>query len=130
MTNNDAEDPPLISLECEMIPLAPGTPASPRPPGRQRETELSDLDFESRFHSFDCVTQEIPPGTLASPRPPGRPRNPDYSYTQIENLNNADNAFAQEVADRVLEYAKNRQAGLSAEQLAALVQQLISRRSA
>ncbi|MBX9627224.1 MAG: hypothetical protein K2X82_25700 [Gemmataceae bacterium] len=56
------------------------------------------------------------------PRPPGRPR-------PVEPVD-PDTAFVGELAERVLEYVRGRPAGLSVEQLLALVQQLVARRSA
>ena len=90
-------DPLFVSFELQFEPDPPGTPASPRPPGRPRPTG----------------TDPEPPGELVSMSPV-----------------DPDAAFAHELAERVLEYVQNRPAGLSAEQLAALVQQLLARRSA
>jgi hypothetical protein len=78
------------------------------------------VTFESDFNA-------APPGTPATPRPPGRPRLTDIA---TDPPTEADTAFARELAQRVLEYVKDRPAGLTAEQLAALVQQLLARRSA
>ena len=73
---------------------------------------------DSQFVSYNLKFEPDPPGTPASPRPPAPPRE------------TSDTAFAQELADRVREYVRAHPSGSSAEQLAALVQQMLSRRSA
>ena len=92
-------------------------------------------DLEPRFVTFEAKFEPAPPGTPATPRPPGRPRlvYPDpESPGELVSVpsTEADAAFASELADRVLEYVRSRPSGLSAEQLAALVQQLLALRSA
>jgi hypothetical protein len=114
------------SFNYESIPLAENTPAEPRPAHRPRDGASAPTICDGIFQSFDCVTEQLPPGTLASPRPPDRPRITDATPVPTD----ADDAFAREVASRVLEYVNSRSGGLSAEQLATLVQQFISRRSA
>jgi hypothetical protein len=74
---------------------------------------------------FTSETNEVPPGTPAAPRPPGRPRELEPGA-----VTDADATFAKELAERVLEYVQNRSGGVTAEQLAALVQQYLARRSA
>lgn len=112
----------FVSFEAAFEPCPPGTPAPPRPPGRPRES--ADGPFRgAQFVSFEAAMEPVPPGTPATPRPPGRPR-------EAEPFPDPDAAFAGELADRVLEYARGRPAGLTAEQLAALIQQLVARRSA
>jgi hypothetical protein len=88
-------EPQLVSFEAKFEPAPPGTPASPRPPGRPRQLD------------------PVPEGVLTSPDPTG-----------------ADGAFAQELAERVREYVRGRTGGLSAEEIAALVQQLLAGRPA
>ena len=108
------------SFDCESEPLAEGEPATPRPPHRPRDGSAPVTEFDGIFVSFDCESVPLAPGTPATPRPPGRPR-------PVEPVD-PDTAFAGELAERVLEYVRGRPAGLSAEQLAALVQQLVARR--
>jgi hypothetical protein len=78
------------------------------------------------LYEFTSSTNEAPPGTPAEPRPPGRPR----PIGLAQSPSDVDAAFARELADRVLEYVRNQPTGLSATQLAALVQDLLTRRSA
>lgn len=122
----DESDLWFQSFECESIPLSENTLASPRPPHRPRPRDdtLFPTIPDQVLVSFDCPGEPIPPGARATPRPPGRPRNPEALPTE------ADDAFAREVADRVLEYVNTNSGGLTAEQIAQLVQQLLSRRSA
>jgi hypothetical protein len=93
-------------------------------------------DTEPEFISFEASFEACPPGTLATPRPPGRPRGTETGIGQEGILISfepaePDAAFAQELAGRVREYVRSRSvSGLTAEQLAALVQQLLARRSA
>jgi hypothetical protein len=114
----------FFSFDCESVPLEPGTMADPRPADRPREAP--DAVFTPpAFYSFDCESVPLEPGTMADPRPAGRPREaPDVPAAE------SDEAFARELVDRVLAYVQSRPSGLSAEQLAALVQQLLTRRSA
>ena len=58
-------------FECEAIPVPPGTPAPPRPPGRDRTVWNPVTE---PFEVFDCEAIPMPPGTPAPPRPPGRER--------------------------------------------------------
>lgn len=125
MHNLDGE-PILVSFECEMEIPPPGTPAGPRPMDRPRALTQSSSSANPEFRSFDCVPEELAVGTPAAPRPIDRPR------AGIEPLvpTASEDVFAQELAHLVLEYVKSRPEGLTAEQLAAVVQQLLSRRSA
>ena len=121
MTNNELSGR-FYSFDCESVPLAEGTPAAPRPADRPRES--ADAAFTPpAFFSFDCESVPLAEGTPAAPRPANRPREGAPATT-------ADAEFARELAERVLEYVRSRPSGLSAEQLAALVQQLLARRSA
>jgi hypothetical protein len=116
-------DAQFFSFECECVPLPPGTPAAPRPADRPRDPSVAGF-AEPAFYSFDCELVPLPPGTPAAARPADRPR--EVPAGAVE----PDEAFARELAARVLEYVRNHPAGRSAEQLAALVQQFVSRRSA
>ena len=106
------------SFDCESVPLEDGTPAAPRPGNRPREA-ADAVSVPPAFISFDCESVPLADGTQAAARPAHRPRESPE-----------DAAFARELADRVLEYVQSRPTGLSAAQLAALVQQLLARRSA
>jgi len=117
------DDPELYSFEGECVPPAPGTPAAPRPPGRPRDASADEPFSEPELVTFECTAELMPPGTPAAPRPADRPREA-AELTTAE----ADAAFARKLAERVLEYVRSRPAGLSAEQLAALVQQFLARR--
>jgi hypothetical protein len=92
-------------------------------------------DDESQLISFEATFEPCPPGTLATPRPPGRPRDLESGvgregiFVSFE-ATDVDTAFARELADRVLEYVRNQPTALTATQLAALVQDLITRRLA
>lgn len=98
-------DAQLITFTAKFELDPPGTPATPRPPGRPRPTEAELAGAgEPVLHSFDCESEPLPTG--------------------------ADEVFARAVADRVWEYVQNRSSGLSAEQLGALVQRFLARRSA
>ena len=112
------------SFDCKSIPLAENTPATPRPPHRPRMDAPVPTESDGILITFEETFVPAPPGTLASPRPPGRPR-------EIPTPTDPkDEAFAGELADRVQEYVRQRPSGLSAEQLAALIQQILARRSA
>jgi hypothetical protein len=115
----------FYSFECEAVPLPPGTPAAPRPADRPREAFTDEPFHEPGVYTFECSAEPMPSGTPAAPRPAHRPRE-SLEGTPVD----ADAAFARELADRVLEYVQNRPTSLSAAQLAALVQQLLARRSA
>jgi hypothetical protein len=125
MTEPAGDDPVLYSFEAEFVPLAPGTPAAPRSPGRPREGFTDEPVSEPELVTFECTAELMPPGTPAAPRPADRPREAPEPTPDA-----AAAAFARELAERVLEYVRNRPTGPSAEQLAALVQQFLARRSA
>ncbi|MBA4063838.1 MAG: hypothetical protein C0501_09025 [Isosphaera sp.] len=109
------DDPPLVTFEARFELDPPGTPPAPRPP---RPSFEGNPDTEMRDGALvDFDDPSAPPGT--PPAPPDRPRAPD-----------PDAAFARELADRVSEYVRTRPTGLTAEQLAALVQQFLARRPA
>ncbi len=86
------------------------------------------------FVSFEGKFEPSPPGTPASPRPPHRPRETGNHPAAEQFVSppelGADAAFARELADHVLAYVRNHPAGATAEQVAAMVQQLLARRSA
>jgi len=85
------------------------------------------------FVSFEAVFEPCPPGTPATPRPLGRPRevvNSSEGILVTLTPTEPDTAFAHQIAEELLGYARNRASGLSPEQLAALVQQIIAKRSA
>ena len=111
-------DAQFFSFESQFVPCPPGTPAIPRPPGRPREPVPGGEIPEAVLVSFECEAEILPPGTPAAPRPPDRPRNGSAE------------ALARELADHVLAYVRNHPAGATAEQVAAMVQQLLARRSA
>lgn len=90
-----ADEPHFVSFEAAFEPSPPGTPATPRPPGRLREG-VSGSEQE---------------GCLVSPAPVA-----------------ADAAFAREIAERVLEYARNNPGALPPEELAALVRHFVTHR--
>ena len=99
-------DAQLITFTAKFEPDPPGTPATPRPPGRPRPTEAELAGAgEPVLHSFDCESEPLPADA-------------------------GDAEFARALAERVLERVRTRPAGLSAEQLAALIQQFLARRSA
>jgi hypothetical protein len=123
---SDHNEPQLHSFEGKWIPAPPGTLAPPRPTDRPREMPAGEPACEPELVTFECVAEVPPPGTPAPPRPASRPRELDSAPVPSK----ADADFARELAERVLEYVRNCPAGLSAEQLAALVQQILARRSA
>lgn len=110
-------DSVFVSYNLKFEPDPPGTPASPRPPDT-RTLSQPETFSDGVLVSFEDKFKPDPPGTPASPRPPAPPREA------------SDAVFAQELADRVREYVRAHPTGPSAEQLAALVQQLLARRSA
>lgn len=122
--NDGSGDLWFQAFDCESVPLAEDTPAEPRPPHRPRDGSPVVTEADGILFSFEDVGVPLPPDTPATPRPPGRPREPGVPASP------ADAAFARELADRVLEYSRSHPAGLTPEQLAALVQHLLARRSA
>jgi hypothetical protein len=123
---SDHNEPQLYSFESEWIPVPPGTPAPPRPADRPREVPTGEFASEPELVTFECVPEIPTPGMLAPPRPADRPRELDSATVPTD----ADADFAREMASRVLEFVRSRSAGMSAEQLAVLIQQFIARRSA
>lgn len=113
------------SFDCHSIPLAENTVAAPRPSDRSRYSSGSPEAASSEvLVSFDCAAEMLPPNTPAAPRPSSRPRETQF------NLDPTDTAFAKELTERMLDYVRSRPEGVSAEQLALLVQQLLAKRPA
>ncbi len=86
---------------------------------------------EPELISFVAPFVADPPGTPASPRPSSRPRgNAQQAFPdQLVTMPSQDEeAFAQQLAERLWEYVQTHQSGLSAEELASLVQRLVVNR--
>ena len=98
--SDPAEDPQFLSFEAQFELAPPGTPATPRSPGREREPE--DGPFrEAYLVSFEAELEPVPPGTPAAPRPPGREREPARAGEVTVTLRATDGASAAEVLRKV-----------------------------
>ena len=99
-------------------PLGNGLPAGPRPGHRLRgDATLPTAMLDGVLVAFD--DPPVPPGTPASPRPADRPR----------ELPGARPDVATELAVRTLEFVRANPSA-TVEELAALMGQLLARRSA
>jgi hypothetical protein len=59
----------ITIVDAVAVAVAPGTPAPPRPPGRERIPSSKPLVIEP-IVIFESKSIAIPPGTIAPPRKP------------------------------------------------------------